>query len=133
LFCNKQTRDKWAFFCMLASGCLPENVGTATERALNSGSFGPGTAAGADGGVGSPSSRRAGHALDSDVPSPFVFTPELLEPLTTLPAVELEQAALALWKNVVLYSSVLVKQSALGYHIAMVQNIVNQVRQQFRA
>jgi hypothetical protein len=57
----------------------------------------------------------------------FYFLVECVQPLTTLPTTELDKEALALWKSIQLFTSVVIDTRAIAYHVRLAQDIVRQV------
>ena len=103
---SAEERDKWVFFMQMASGTLPSNVGTATERLLRTVS----SKSNMDEVIGKETLLRAAEDLD--------------QPLTTLLSKSLEQEAVAIWKSVKLYTSVEIESGAYEYHVLLAQGLI---------
>ena len=105
---SKPERDKWLFFLQMASGSLPENVGTDTEMIL----------------------RRLNNELSlesEEFKRPiFKYADHYEGPLTTMMTAELETAASEIWKSISLYTGVVIKAQAAEYHVLLAQSIIEQ-------
>ena len=103
---SAEERDKWVFFMQMASGTLPSNVGTATERLLRK--------------VSSKSNMSEVVAKEELLQA----SDDLSPPLTTLLSAKLEEEAVEIWKSVKLYTSVEIESGAYEYHVLLAQGLV---------
>jgi hypothetical protein len=100
-------RDKWVFFMQMASGTLPDDVGTATERLLRKIST---------------ASFESTIAAQSELQA--IATDTLPTSLTTLLSTELEAQAVGIWKSHRLYTSVQIESAAYEYHVLLAQGLI---------
>ena len=129
LFPTRNERSRWAHFCAAVTGESTGGTGTLLERRVRR------IVADAKPRLGSMDERRDRRRTAQLFPADDVFShpelrphgaPPLKAPLTTLPTVEADAAALALNSDICLFTTVEQPQQSeqLAYHIKLAQGIV---------